>query len=222
VFPFIVDPGTYLYTADLDERHRFRSTAYHSTVQVGDAEQNSIDKAMPFISGNEARPRVVTWESNAERDLIVAEHYGYQRLTPPVLHRRSVTFDKRRRFWLIEDELTGEGAHEFSFRFHFAPGLETEVRPDGIVLACDKIQGASLWLAPLSDQSIAQLESGFVSNDYGAKQSSVVACWAESASVPLRKRWLIIPLLATEDNAAELIARLRSEPPAVAGGPSDS
>ncbi|HEX3142860.1 MAG TPA: heparinase II/III family protein, partial [Pyrinomonadaceae bacterium] len=151
--PFIVDPGTYLYTADLDERHRFRSTAYHSTVQVGDAEQNSIDKAMPFISGNEARPRVVTWESNAERDLIVAEHYGYQRLTPPVLHRRSVTFDKRRRFWLIEDELTGEGAHEFSFRFHFAPGLETEVRPDGIVLACDKIQGASLLIAPSSDQS---------------------------------------------------------------------
>src|SRR6185295_4181951 len=47
--PFIVDPGTYVYTADLDERHRFRSTAYHSTVQVGDAEQNSIDQAMPFI-----------------------------------------------------------------------------------------------------------------------------------------------------------------------------
>src|ERR1041385_1578197 len=98
---------------------------------------------MPFIIGNEARPRVLKWESNEETDLVVAEHYGYQRLASPVLHRRSVTFDKRRQFWLIEDELTGEGTHDFSFRFLFAPGLEIEVRPDGIVAACDKIKGAS-------------------------------------------------------------------------------
>src|SRR5712692_9842217 len=36
---FIVDPATYVYTADLKERHLFRSTAYHSTVQVDEAEQ---------------------------------------------------------------------------------------------------------------------------------------------------------------------------------------
>ena len=31
---FIVDPGTYVYSADLQKRHEFRSTAYHSTVQI--------------------------------------------------------------------------------------------------------------------------------------------------------------------------------------------
>ena len=211
--PFIVDPGTYLYTANLAERHLFRSTAYHSTVQVDGAEQNSIDQAIPFIIGNEARPRVLTWESNAETDLLVAEHYGYQTLGQPVLHRRSVKFDKRRRFWLIEDELTGEGTHEFSFRFHFAPGLETEVRPDGIVAACDKINSARLLVVSLTERSVPKLEPGFVSTDYGAKQASVVACWSGSASVPLLKRWAIIPVRVDEDSAsaAEIIAKLRAD-----------
>jgi len=211
--PFIIDPGTYLYTADLHERHLFRSTAYHSTVQVDGREQNTTEQSMPFIIGDEARPRVLKWESQAQTDLVVAEHYGYQRLAQPVLHRRSVTFDKQQRFWLIEDELTGEGAHDFSFRFHFAPGLESEVRPDGIVAACDKINGASLLIASLTDRRAPELESAFASTDYGAKQPTVIACWSERAGVPLLKRWVIIPVRAGEDSAspAALVAKLRAD-----------
>src|SRR5437764_2437098 len=62
---FIVDPGSFVYTSDLSERHLFRSTAYHSTVQVDGAEQNSIEEAAPFVIGNEARPRVINWDTGA-------------------------------------------------------------------------------------------------------------------------------------------------------------
>jgi uncharacterized heparinase superfamily protein len=200
--PFIVDPGTYLYTANLDERHLFRSTGYHSTVEVDGGEQNTIDKMIPFISGNEARPRVLTWESNAQKDLIVAEHYGYQRLPQPVLHRRSVSFDKQCRFWLIEDELTGEGTHEFCFRFHFAPGLETEVRTEGMVAACDKVTGARLLITcQKADRELSnpELEPRFSSNDYGAKEASISACWSIKTSVPLKARFVLIPIGSDED-----------------------
>ena len=36
---FIVDPGTYVYSADLERRHKFRSTAFHSTIEVDGTEQ---------------------------------------------------------------------------------------------------------------------------------------------------------------------------------------
>src|ERR1041385_1623154 len=125
---FIVDPGTYVYTGDLQKRHEFRSTAYHSTVQIDGLEQNTTDLHTPFVIGNEARPRVLEWQTSDDFDKVVAEHYGY-----PVIHRRTVTFDKRGRFWLIDDEFFGEGEHVYEARFHFAPGLEVTI--DGATVA---------------------------------------------------------------------------------------
>src|SRR5258705_954353 len=69
---FIVDPGTYVYTADLHERQLFRSTAYHSTVQIDDEEQQTIREEVPFANGGEAAAPVSVWETTAERDRVVA------------------------------------------------------------------------------------------------------------------------------------------------------
>jgi uncharacterized heparinase superfamily protein len=204
---FIVDPGSYIYTSNLRERHLFRSTAYHSTVQVDGQEQNTTDEAMPFIIGNEARSRVLSWETNAEADTIVAEHYGYKRLPHPVTHRRIVRFDKGRRFWIIEDELTGAGTHEFSFRFHVAPGVDAKVRRDGTVELYDKISSARLLVScqpreggqPSSIEPI--LESQFSSHDYGQKAESVSVCWAMQAAAPLEVQFTLIPVGSAEDES---------------------
>ncbi len=211
---FIVDPGSFVYTADLSERHLFRSTAYHSTVQVDGAEQNSIEEAAPFVIGNEARPRLINWEPGETADLVVAEHYGYQRLAQPVTHRRTVRFNKTDRYWLVEDQLTGEGTHECAFRFHLAPGLETRIRSDGIVEVCDKINGARLLIVYQKPdhqrgQSIAndletKLEPRFSSNDYGAKKPSVSACWSVRTALPYSAHFAIIPVCATENERERL------------------
>src|ERR1044072_9573514 len=105
---FIVDPGTYVYSADLAKRHEFRSTAYHSTVQIDGLEQNSIAVETPLVIGNEARPRALEWKTGDDFDKVVAEHYGY-----PVVHRRTGTFDKRGRVWLIDEEFIGEAEHGY-------------------------------------------------------------------------------------------------------------
>ena len=46
--PLVVDPGTYVYTADAAERNRFRSTAFHSTLRVGGSEQNEGPRIAPL------------------------------------------------------------------------------------------------------------------------------------------------------------------------------
>jgi len=162
---FIVDPGTYVYSGDLQKRHEFRSTAYHSTVQIDGLEQNTTDLHAPFVIGNEARPRVLEWQTNEDFDKVVAEHYGY-----PVVHRRTVIFNKRERAWVIDDEFFGEGEHLYEVRFHFAPRLDVKVRERAV-------EALNLTVSALSTDVQPVLETQPVSRDYGQMSDAVSACW---------------------------------------------
>lgn len=202
--PFIVDPGTYVYTADLEERHRFRSTAYHSTVQIDGIEQNTTDERAPFVIHDEAHPKLLAWETTSQRDLVSAEHDGYARLREPVRHRRTVTFKKSERVWLLEDEFTGRGEHKFGTRFHFDTGLEVRVLDEKTTSAYDKTTGAKLLVSSLDLQQPPTLEDKFISRDYGSKQPSISACWSVTHNVPFKLRWAILPVCPGEDETMRL------------------
>jgi uncharacterized heparinase superfamily protein len=184
---FIVDPGTYVYTADLAQRHLFRSTAYHSTVKIDGEEQSTTLEAVPFVIGNEAKPRVIEWETKSEFDRVVAEHYGYQRLPSPVTHRRTIVFTKAEKQWLIEDEFLGEGEHDYEVRFHFAPGLSVEV---GETFVTARVDSVGLKVTSLDVATSPSLEFQATSSDYGEKSDSVSACWRVSGR-PGKLRWKI-------------------------------
>src|SRR5262249_1711530 len=91
---FIIDPGSYVYTADGAARNQFRSTAYHNTVMIDGLEINEIYPDQLFVIGNQARPNVIDWQSDDESDLLIAEHNGYERLPEKVIHRRGIQFNK--------------------------------------------------------------------------------------------------------------------------------
>lgn len=196
---FIVDPGSFVYTADLHERQLFRSTAYHSTIQIDDAEQNTIRADAPFVIGDEARAKVLSWESTLERDRIVAEHSGYERLAKPAKHRRTITFYKPERWWLIEDEILGGGEHKLAARFHFDAGLEVELFENNSVVARDTMSGACLIVRSLDLDQAAKLEPQFTSRHYGSKAESWSGCWTTKTSAPGKLRWALVPVGAGED-----------------------
>jgi hypothetical protein len=202
---FLSDPGTYVYTSDLPSRHLFRSTAYHSTVEIDGQEQNETDENSPFRLGDEAHPRVLHWETGDEYDVVIAEHYGYRRSSAgPVTHRRSVVFDKRKRHWLITDDLSGSGSHSFGFCFHIAPGLETKLQADGTLEVCDNRDRASLLIAALDFTDQPTLEPRWFSRDFGAKLPSSAVCWKIHTSAPIVVRWLLVPVCPGDDRNKRL------------------
>jgi hypothetical protein len=215
---FVQDPGTHVYTRDFASRHLFRSTAYHSTVEVDGAEQNTTDPRQPFRIGDEARPRVLRWESDEARDFIVAEHGGYARAAlrgaGGVTHRRSVYFDKRERIWLVEDELAGAGEHTFRFVFHLAPGAEARVRSETGVEVCDRITGARLFIDSYVASARPALEPRWSSRAYGEKARSQAACWTVRARAPFIARWMLVPLCAggSAEEPRRLLRNVRMGP----------
>lgn len=197
---FIVDPGTYVYTAELHERHRFRSTAYHSTVEVDETEQNSIAISVPFVIADEGQPRLIDWQTGAD-DLVIAEHFGYRRLAQPVTHRRAIHFAKRLRCWFIEDTLSGEGVHQLAFRFQIAPGLVSLLRPDGLVDISDKMTNARMVISASGLDAEPEFEEHFCSVDYGKKTSSRAVIWQQRSELPVIVRFSLIVVDASEDVA---------------------
>ena len=90
----LVDPGSYLYTSDPDARNAFRGTRVHSTVMIDGVEQNRLVAKNLFCLHPDAHPRVLAWETGMTQNSVIAEHDGYCRLANPVVHQRTVTFER--------------------------------------------------------------------------------------------------------------------------------
>jgi len=140
---FLVDPGSYVYTSDREARNLFRSTRYHNTLVIDHQEINSFNPEHLFRMTENAFPKVTKWEVNEGYDYFEGHHYGYIKLTHPVVHERKIFFDKFKLVWLIqdsiypfnpdsyndcEDEKTNvlKNAHEIELNFHFAPLVRVE------------------------------------------------------------------------------------------------
>lgn len=205
--PYLLDSGTYCYTADPDWRNFFRSTAAHSTVMV-----DGMDQAVPAGPfGWQARPRarLRRWLTTSTYDLADAEHHAYRFLSDPVVHRRRVLFVKPR-YWVVVDDLDGTAQHRVEVRFQFAP-MPVTVDASGWAKACGYGGGvlfvrafAAIPLkAELLQGQIAPIQ-GWVSPDYGQRQPAPTLMYSTTARLPLR----IVTLLAPREEAA-------GSPPAV-------
>jgi uncharacterized heparinase superfamily protein len=182
---FIIDPGTYIYTADRGMRNLFRSTRYHNTVVVDGEEQNRFNEDELFGMEHDAAVKVNKWEITDKYDFLDAEHNGYARLKKPVVHRRQIYFNKEEKYWLIKDMLAGEGGykHKFDLYFHFAP---MELKEKGeLVIETDNKNGANIMIMPLDTEGIKmEIERGWVSYSYGKKVEAAIVKYSKTAEVP--------------------------------------
>jgi len=113
---------------------------------------------------------VERWLSRPGFDYFSGSHDGYQRLTAPVKHSRSILFLKGN-YWIFHDEIDTAGHHEYELRFHCDRGISAEISPSGV-----RIRGAqtALQLSAFAPNSTWRTESGEVSHCYGEKEPAPV------------------------------------------------
>lgn len=122
-----LDPGTYLYTPSPEWRNSFRSTANHNTIIIDGEEQNRFFDWSIFAMQDDAKARCLHWESDNQRDVFEGEHYGYQRLPDPVIHKRKIIFHKQDTMWVVEDSFPGESKHLLQWNYIMVPDVEIRV-----------------------------------------------------------------------------------------------
>src|SRR5258708_4455120 len=123
----LCDSGTGCYTRDIATRNRFRSTAAHNTLLIDGTEQNRISPGPLglFILGNEAAVSSIQEGREAQDYFLRGSHTGYSSLG--VKHTRTVRAVNDEHAFVIEDELDGDGVHDFELNFQLAPNRNAEI-----------------------------------------------------------------------------------------------
>ena len=109
---FLIDSGAYSYhEADPWNRY-FSSLQAHNTV--------TVDQIDHFSAPQHIEHAIDLWMTTPQFDLISGYHTGFDELSEPIRHRRTIFFLKPS-YWIVCDALTGDGKHVFDQYFHFAP-----------------------------------------------------------------------------------------------------
>lgn len=203
---FIIDPGTFVYTSNIDMRNLFRSTKNHNVVVVDGQEQNRFVKKEAFGFYLDSKIKINKWDVSEKYDFMDAQHTGYERLKQPVTNRRQIYFDKNKKYWLIRDILLGEGKHNYDLNFHFAPmKLDFFELYDHAVIT--KSEGTNMVVIPLNSELLSsKIKEGWVSYNYGYKISSKIIKYSKNTKNPAIFFFLIIPF----ENKKDLEFKLKS------------
>ena len=113
---FLIDAGTYAYHSHPEWREYFRGTSAHNTVRVDGFNQSQI--AGRFLWSTKAKARLMQFQESLGHVIILAEHEGYTRLDDPVVHRRTVDFDRTTGSFSLSDSFSCTHRHTIELFFH--------------------------------------------------------------------------------------------------------
>jgi hypothetical protein len=176
--PVLADAGTYLYHSGGDERDRFRGTAVHNTLCLGDLDQSRISGA--FNWSRKARAWRIPTSRTSGHLCIEAAHDGYKALG--VRHQRKL--DAVSDGYLVRDSLVGHQRRPGAtarLRWVLHPALTAQPEEAGIVLKLDNLPLARIAarLGPRdsiefsdtrSDALRLSVEPMEISPDFGVKE----------------------------------------------------
>ena len=131
----LIDPGIRSYEAR--DVQLYISTPYHNTVCV-----DGKDTAR-------GQGKTEKWVSNDGLDYVFGSNAGY----PGVTHRRSVIFIKPD-YWLVHDDVVGEGSHTYDQNWHFAEDAGLVEIPRSRAVHTSYTTGGNLLILPVDPGSL--------------------------------------------------------------------
>ena len=188
--PFVLDPGTYVYTADVRARAAFRSAPAHNIVVVDGLEMHSISPERPFTMPSRARFWVEAWWESDDAIVVAGSHDGYSRSGSPVTCRRMIKLLKETSVVEIVDEVTGKGSRRVESYLHLAPEATVErVCAAALRVRCSARQLDVEFIG--ADEVI--LADGWISPSYGVRESAPVIRAVAEAELPMRLGYRMVP-----------------------------
>ncbi len=193
---WLVDPGTFVYDADLKMRDEFRTTEAHNTVTV-DGQSQSVP-AGPFSWAHIAHCRILEFKVTENCVYFEGQHDGYHRLDDPVMHTRAALFVKAGSerslpaFLIMRDSFAAKAHHRYAIHYHFAP--ECEAAASGNLVQASAPGGGKLTITTLGDsRARARVKDGWVSQCYAQRMKAPVAVFEAEGVGPQEFVTLIFP-----------------------------
>src|SRR5215472_13307612 len=190
----LVDPGTFAYAGQENERNHFRGTAAHNTVQVDGLSQSEPDG--PFAWRSLRQADVSRWVAGSSFDFFEGSHGGYRRLPDSVEHRRSIFYVKSH-FWFIRDVISGADAHQVGVHWHFSKGSLTPVN-GGVMFFTTNQAGLGLTFGS-NHQWSHEIGTYWHSPEYGKREPAPLLCSTTKSLLPVELATLLVPIDSTAD-----------------------
>lgn len=184
--PWIVDPGSYVYTSDPTARNQFRGTAYHNTLCIDETEQNELKPEWLFRMIEAARAEHVRFADSRGCVEYAGRHHGYERLGNPVTHERRFRLDLQSGCLRIDDLLSGTGRHRCHWHFHLDPAARA-VRHDKRVFRLQVEDVRYELIVP--DGLSGQIGQGWYSPSYGVRRACSVIDLETTVELHEKAEW---------------------------------
>ncbi|MEN8906121.1 MAG: alginate lyase family protein [Clostridiales bacterium] len=97
----IVDPGSYTYATNINDRNKFRQTNYHNTLFINNIEQNPITNEIYFLK-EETFSNLIEFNICKNKVIFKGKHFGYKKIFN-IVHRRSIEYFFEERKIVIKD-----------------------------------------------------------------------------------------------------------------------
>lgn len=210
---WLVDPGTFSYTGDLQQRNEIRCSQNHNTVSVDGQSQSTSKTAFTWAQTARCLPR--EFRECSEGLFFAGQQDGYTRLADPVRQQRSWLLsnatDATPAHLLITDRLEAQGAHQYRWHFHFAAGCRAQVTGAGVRISApdykevnnedhnedgNELLLVARWaVAPAPSQQLHwAVTEGWVSRCYGQREMAPVVTLTTEAQGTVELETLLVPL----------------------------